>query len=126
MSSVQAFLSGRLASLRYAGSGIWRLLREEKNARIHAVAAVLVLVLAAWLEPSRSEWAILALTIASVFAAEAANSALERLADVVSPETHPGVGAAKDLAAASVLFVALGAVGVAIAVLWPALWTRLR
>ena len=103
-----------------------RLLREEKNARVHAVATAFVILVSVLLRLSRLEWAVLALAVAGVWAAEAMNSAIERLANVVSPLPHPLVGAAKDLAAASVLFAAIGAVVVGLFVFCPYLWSGFR
>jgi diacylglycerol kinase len=98
------------------------LVREEKNARLHALAAAVVIVVGLWVGLAVTEWALIALTIAAVWGAEAANSAVERLADVVCPERHPGIGATKDLAAASVLLVSLGALVVGALVFGSHLW----
>ena len=69
----------------------------------------MVLVGAVWLRLSAVECAVLAIAVALVFGAEAANSAIERLADAVTIERHPLIGAAKDLGAACVLLASLGA-----------------
>lgn len=105
----RSYLRSRLRSFRFAASGLWRLLREEPNARLHLVAALLAVILGIFVRLTRLEWAVIALAIFGVFSAEALNSALERLADVVSPDHQPMIGAAKDLAAAAVLLVSLGA-----------------
>jgi diacylglycerol kinase len=115
----------RTKSIADALRGIRQLLAEEPNARIHGLAATAVCALAAVLGVSRVEWAVLILTIACVFAAEAANTALEALADRVAPERHPLVAKAKDIAAAGVLLVALGSVGVGLLILGPPLLERL-
>ena len=44
-----------------------------------------------------------------VWVAEALNTALELLCDAVSPDFHPLVGKAKDVAAGAVLISAMGA-----------------
>ncbi len=49
--------------------------------------------------------------------AELFNAALETLADHLHPEEHPEIGAAKDIAAGSVLVAALIALLVAVAFL---------
>jgi len=71
------------------------------------------------LELAPLEWCVLVLAITAVWTAEALNTAPEFLADVASPEFHPLVGKAKDVAAAAVLIVALGAVVLAAPVLVP-------
>jgi len=48
---------------------------------------------------SSLEWVAVVLCIASVFALEAVNTALEYLTDLASPEFHPLAGKAKDVAA---------------------------
>lgn len=57
-------------------------------------------------------WALLALAVSGVIAAELLNAAVEAVVDLVSPEEHPLAKRAKDFAAAGVLVAALGAVGV--------------
>lgn len=47
------------------------------------------------------------LCIALVITAEALNTAVEELADALHPDEHPGIGRAKDVAAAGVLVAAL-------------------
>jgi diacylglycerol kinase (ATP) len=55
------------------------------------------------------EWCLVALSIVLVLAAEAFNTAIELLANAVSREKHPLLGAAKDVSACAVLLTALGA-----------------
>lgn len=119
MSSDSSYLRGRARSFFHAGAGLGRLVREEKNAQIHLAATAIVIAAGLWARLSAIEWSMIVLAIVMVWAAEAANSALERIADVVSPSRHPMIGAAKDLAAAAVLVVALGATVVGCLVFCP-------
>lgn len=66
-----------------------------------------------------AEWCWIILAIMAVWTAEALNTALEFLADVASPEFHPLVGYAKDVAAGGVLISAIGSALVGILVLGP-------
>ena len=109
----------RLSSFRHAARGLSLLLRETHNARIHALATLGVAALAVYLDVSRADWALLTLAVGLVWAAEAANSALEYLADAAVPERHPLVGKAKDVAAAAVLICALAAAAVGLLVFLP-------
>jgi len=93
----------------------------QTNARIHAAATVLVLLLGFWLRLASAQWGLLLLAIALVWVAEALNTAIERLTDLVSPEYRPLAGEVKDLAAAGVLLAALGGAGIALVVFGPAL-----
>ena len=115
----------RLASFRYAFSGLWYMLRTQRNAWIHATATVCVVALGLWLSLSRIEWAILALTIGLVWMAEFINTALEAVVDLASPDVHPLAKVGKDVGAAAVLVAAFTSVIVGVLVLGPALWARL-
>ena len=118
-------LRSRARSFRNAGRGLAQLARSEPNAWIHAVATLLVCGLALVLGVGLAAWCWLVAAIAAVWAAEALNTALESLADAVHPGRHPGIGRAKDLAAAAVLISALGAALVGLLVLGPPLLARL-
>ena len=54
----------------YAFDGLKRLIREEHNARIHVVAALVAIFLGLLLKISFSEWIPIALVIGAVFIAE--------------------------------------------------------
>jgi diacylglycerol kinase len=93
--------------------------------KVHSAAAITVIAMGLALNVSTIEWAILVLTIGFVFAAEYANSALERLGDRVSTEYDPLIRDAKDFAAASVLIAAIAAAVVGLLILGPKLWSYL-
>jgi len=95
------------------------LLRSQHNARIHAVATILVVAAGALFGFSPAEWALIALAIACVWAAEALNTAIEFLVDLASPEHHPLAGKAKDVAAGAVLVAAIGSLVVGALVFGP-------
>lgn len=97
-------------------------MRSTPNARIHLLAAIAAIALGIFLSISNTEWCILALSIAMVFCAEAFNTALEQLTDLVSPGQHPLAGKAKDLAAGAVLLAALGAAATGLIIFAPKLW----
>ena len=118
-------LRGRALSFRYAFEGWWYALRTQRNTWIHAAVSGVVFALAFWLGISRLEWSVLILTTTLVWMAEFANTSLEAVVDLVSPDYHPLAKAAKDVAAAAVLVGALGAVIVGLLILGPPLWQRL-
>ncbi|AWV99278.1 diacylglycerol kinase family protein [Arcticibacterium luteifluviistationis] len=101
-------------SFSYAGKGFKALLGSENNFQFHFLAATLVVLAGFYFEVSRWEWAVLLIQIALVFSAEAFNTAIEKLCDVVSPEWDTRIGQVKDIAAAGVLIVAMIAVCVAV------------
>ena len=84
-----------------------------------------MLGLAAWLKLERIEWAVLILTISSVWVAEFFNTALEVVVDLASPDIHHLAKIAKDVGAASVLVAAFFSVVIGILVLGPPLFNRL-
>ncbi len=112
-------LAERLRSFRFAFRGIGRMLRTEANARFHALASILVVLSGVALEIGRIEWLIVTLTIAVVWSLEAINTAFEALCDVASPEHHPEVERAKDIAAGAVLIAAIAALVVAVLIFGP-------
>jgi diacylglycerol kinase (ATP) len=99
----------RLRSFVYAGRGIRTMLASQHNAWIHAGATLAVTCAGLAFGVGRIEWLSLILAIVSVWTAEALNTAFEFLCDVASPEFHPLVEKAKDVAAGAVLICALGA-----------------
>lgn len=114
-----SYLSGRLRSFGHAFRGLGILLRTEHNARIHAVATVLVAAAGALARISAVEWALIALAVVCVWATEAVNTSIESLVDLVSPEIHPLAARAKDVAAGAVLAAAMGALVVGLLVFGP-------
>lgn len=103
---------GLLSAFGYAFAGILHALKTQRNARIHVVVGTLAILLAVWLGLSPVEWAVLALTIGLVISAELANSAVETLVDLVSPEYHPRAKIVKDVAAGAVMITAMTSVAV--------------
>lgn len=115
----------RLKSFQYAFDGWWFVVRTQHNAWIHAIVSAAVFALAFWLQLSRTEWAIILLTIIAVWMAEFMNTALEAVVDIASPEFHPLAKVAKDVAAAAVLMGAVGAVLIGLLIMGPPLWAKL-
>lgn len=114
------------SAFRFALAGLWHALATQRNARIHALATVLALLLAAWLRVSRAEWLALLAVIGLVWTAELVNTALEAAVDLAAPGPDPRARVAKDAAAAGVLVAAVVAAVVGLLVFAPRLWTILR
>ncbi|MDB5239419.1 MAG: diacylglycerol kinase, partial [Spirosoma sp.] len=87
------------------------------NAKVHLLIAGLVVVVGLWLRLSRVEWALILTQIGLVWAAEAINTAIEKLCDFVSPGLHPQIKAIKDMSSGAVLILAIGAVVIGVVVL---------
>ena len=108
-----------LRSFRFAAQGVVDLFRLENNAKIHLLAALLVIIAGSWLGLSAMEWAMIATQIGLVVATEAFNTALEKLADRVTTEQDPLIKAAKDLASGAVLIVSFVALVVGLLIFVP-------
>lgn len=111
--------TGRIRSFKFAFVGLWTMLKTQHNAWIHAAATLTVIAAGTFFSLSAAHWCLLTLAIMAVWTAEALNTAFEFLADVASPEFHPTVKHAKDIAAAAVLISAIGAVAIGSLVFWP-------
>ena len=112
-------LRARLRSFRYAFAGMRLLFGEEHNARIHATITVLVVVAGIVLRVSPVEWGVLVICIGMVLAAEAFNSAIERVANYLTTERDDRIRDIKDLAAGAVLLCAIAAAIVGLIVFVP-------
>ena len=112
-------------SFHNAFEGVVYAVRTQRNARIHVAVAIAVVALGVFVQLTRIEWSLIAITIASVFAAEIVNNAIEALVDLVSPDYHPLAKAAKDAGAGAVLCLAVASVVVGLLVLGPPLLKRL-
>ena len=105
------------ARLRFAGAGIVHGLRSEQSLRTQFCGLLLLVAALLYFRPPPVWWALSILAAAGVLAAEMFNTAIERLADHLHPELHPEIRIVKDCAAAGVLIIALGALGVGVALL---------
>ncbi|MBO9152612.1 diacylglycerol kinase family protein [Chitinophaga sp. GCM10012297] len=111
----------RFFGIRHAFNGLGLFLRSESNGRIHTLATLAVIALAAWLGCSAIEWAMLALVIAMVWITEMLNTAIEKIMDYVQPDIHPKVKWIKDVSAGAVLVAAIAAIITGALVLLPKL-----
>lgn len=114
-------IAGLPRRLRDAARGIALLLGGTANARIHLAATLLVVGLGLWLRLPRNEWLWLTGAIGFVWSAEAFNSAIETLADRISPDHDPLIARAKDLAAGAVLAAAVAAAVIGLLIFLPRL-----
>ena len=104
-----------LRRLGFAWAGFADALHGERSLRTQlGILLAGVAVLVYW-RPPAAWWALVSLSAAGVLTAELFNTAIERLADHVHPALHPQIRVVKDCAAAAVMCMALGAIGVAIA-----------
>ena len=114
-------MSSRIRSVRFALRGIRWMLLTQHNAWIHAAATLVAVTAGAVARIDAHQWLVIALAIMAVWTAEALNAAFEALCDVASPDFHPSVERAKDVAAGAVLISAIGSVVVAVLIFGPRL-----
>lgn len=115
-------LRKRLNSFRFAFNGIRLLITREHNAWIHCFAAVCVITAGFTIGLTVAEWIAITFAIGMVLAAEAVNSSIEALADLVSPEYNEAIKRTKDLAAGAVLILAIAAAIIGLIIFIPKLF----
>ena len=97
-------------------------MRSQFHAQVHIFGAILAILFGFYFKISPIEWCIIVLCIGMVVAAEAMNTAIEYIVDMVSPEYHELAGKAKDVAAGAVLLIAISAALVAAIIFLPKIW----
>lgn len=76
-----SFLKGRLRSVKFALKGMWLLLITEDSIKVQFFLGIVSILFGFYFQISATEWMIQLLCIAMVLVAEAANTAVEKLAD---------------------------------------------
>lgn len=98
----------------YALAGLWQMFLHERNFKVQILALIAVISAGFYFHVKPNEWLILLLISALVLALETINSAIEKLCDLYTKETHPQLKLIKDIAAGAVLIAAIFAVVIAI------------
>jgi diacylglycerol kinase len=107
MNSNKFSIKSRLGSFKFAFQGLWSLLKNEHNSRIHLLAAIIAISMGIILKINITEWALLTIVIGLVFISELFNTSLEKLSDFVHPEWNDQIKKVKDYAAAAVFISAV-------------------
>jgi len=119
------FVVSRIKSFGHAFAGLKDIMTTEHNAWIHAVSTIISLSLAVWLRIDFLQFVLIIMVITLVWVAEAFNTVLEIVVNMVSPRYSKVAKRAKDIAACAVLVAALGAAAVGILILGPPLLAKL-
>ncbi len=101
-----------LKSFTWAFEGIVYVLRTQRNMKIHFAVALAVIIGSLFFELSRSEMAVLLISIAFVLVMEMINTAVEAAIDTFGTAFDPMAKIAKDVAAGAVLIAAVNALAV--------------
>jgi diacylglycerol kinase len=119
----EGFIKSRYKAFHYAITGWWFVIRTQRNAWIHMVVSVAVILMSFLLRISASSWALILLAIALVWIAEFLNTALEAVVDLASNHQHHELArVGKDVGAAAVLIAAITSIMIGLLVLGPPLW----
>ncbi|MEK9151539.1 MAG: diacylglycerol kinase [Patescibacteria group bacterium] len=106
-------------SFSYAVRGILFAVRNEKNFQIEIIVGVSAIVLTLFFPLSGMERSLIILSIALVLTLELANTALERIIDILKPRVHPYARVIKDVMAGAVLLASLASAAIGIAIFLP-------
>ncbi|MDC1162558.1 diacylglycerol kinase family protein [Tenacibaculum sp.] len=101
------FIRGRLRSVKFALKGMWILLTTEDSIKAQSFFALIATIAGFYFNISATEWMIQILAIGLVLIAEAANTAIEEVADFIHPDYHKKIGLIKDIAAGAPAIAAL-------------------
>jgi diacylglycerol kinase (ATP) len=124
---VSFFVKSRIQAFGYAFSGWWFVIRTQRNAWIHMVVSVVVILVSLILKINTTSWALILLAIALVWIAEFLNTALEAVVDLASNhQQHELARVGKDVGAAAVLIAAVISVVIGLLILGPPLWTAIK
>ena len=106
-------------SFFYAFRGLFSVLNTEGHMRFHLVTAVFVVAFVLkFYELDAASWAVLTLTISSVWVTEIINTAIEKVCDTITKEYNKNIKYIKDICAGAVLITAFASVIVAFILLF--------
>lgn len=123
----EGFIKSRIKAFRYAITGWWFVIRTQRNAWIHMLVSIVVILLSFILNISALSWALILLAIALVWIAEFLNTALEAVVDLATNHQHHELArVGKDVGAAAVLIAAFTSVLIGLLILGPPLWSYIQ
>lgn len=106
-------------SIRYALRGLDYAVRHERNFQLEIFLACVAGVSAIVFRISRTEWLVVIFLIFWVLSFELANTAVERIINVLKPTLHPYARVIKDIMAGAVLMAAIAAAVIGFAIFFP-------
>lgn len=111
-------------SLKYAGEGIITGIKLERNMKIHIMIMTLVIIFGIILKISKIEWIICIILFGNVISLELVNTAIESTVDLITLDKNPKAKIAKDVAAGSVLIVAITAAIIGLIIFIPKIFIK--
>lgn len=106
-------------SFSYAVRGLRKTFKEEQNLRVQSMVGAAVIFLSIVLGLNRIEFSIIIFLVVLVLLMELANSAVERIADLLKPRIDTYVKEIKDIMAAAVLLASAMSVLIGTLIFWP-------
>ncbi len=117
--TLSSYIRKRQRSLGYAWQGLRSFWQTEPHARVHAIATTVAIITGCCFQLARNEWLWITMAIFLVWIMEILNTAIEKLADAVSPDYSLPIKRIKDMGAASVLLSAVLAIAIALVIFLP-------
>ncbi len=108
-----------MLGINHALRGLFRMLRTERNFKIHILAFIIIVTLGFALSISNKDWIALLLISGLVMSLEMINSAIEKTCDLFSTERNEKIKNIKDIGAGAVLITALFAIVIGILIFYP-------
>lgn len=99
-------IKGLFNSFVYAFSGVFHCILNERNIRIHIVAALFVFTLSPFYNFTNAQYAVLLIICGLVISLEMINTAVEAICDYISPNYSEMARVAKNLVAGAVVIAA--------------------
>ncbi|HEY2722169.1 MAG TPA: diacylglycerol kinase family protein [Chitinophagaceae bacterium] len=109
----------RFRSFRYAYAGLNAFFSTQHNSIIHLFATIAVLMASVFFRIDKTEIFAIIFSVGLVWSSELFNTAVEKLADLVSQEFDPRIKFIKDVSAAAVLLSSLAALIVGVIIFLP-------
>ncbi len=104
---------------KFAISGFFKAIGQERNLRFHIVAAMYVFAFAIiFYNFSNAQYALLTVIICLVISLELVNSAIERVVNKILPQKSDIAKDIKDISASAVLIASIGAVFCGVFLFW--------
>ena len=109
-------------SIKLASSGVLRVIKTERNMKIHLLIALMVILAGFFFGLSLLEWSIIILIISAVLAAVIFNAALEQTCDYLDEKFNLKFGEtklARDMAAGAVWLLAIASMIIGLLIFLP-------
>ncbi|HSQ43528.1 MAG TPA: diacylglycerol kinase family protein [Ginsengibacter sp.] len=115
-----------IKSLSYALQGIKYCFRSERNFRIQVMIVLIASVFAIVLKIGANEWIEILFCSALVLGLEIINTAIEKLANIVSASIHPDIKVVKDVAAGAVFLASIISLAIACIIFLPKIYPFIK